>query len=81
MDTTEKCLAQQQTIYVNEQMKLFFILIKGTVRENYVYFMQCKATTYVFIMGIIQSFNLKSCSFFAIFVRWSLSYKSEPQIH
>lgn len=28
-----------------------------------------------------QPFNLKSCSFFATFVKWSLSYKSKPQIH
>lgn len=28
-----------------------------------------------------QPCNLKSCSFFATFVRWSLSYKFKPQIY
>lgn len=81
MDTTENCFAQQQTSDVNEQIKLFFILIKGTSKENYLHFMQCKATTYIFVTGMTQPFNLKSCSFFATFVRWSLSYISKPQIH
>lgn len=81
MDTTENCFARQPTSDVNEQMKLFFILIKGTSKENYLHSMQCKPTTYIFITGMTQSFHLKSCSFFATFVRWSLSYKSKPQIH
>lgn len=81
MDTTENCFARQQTTDVNEQIKLFFILIKGTSKENYLHSMQCKATTYIFIIGMTQPFNLRSCSFFAMFVRWSLRYKSKPQIH
>lgn len=80
MDTTENCFAQQQRNYVNEQTKLFFILIKGTSKENYLHSMQCKSTTYIFITGMTQAFNLKSCSFFATCVRWSLSYKSKPPI-
>lgn len=81
MDTTENCFAQQQTSDVKEQIKLFFLLIKGTSKENYLHFMQCKATKYIFIKGMTQPCNLKSCSFFATFVRWSLSYKSKLQIH
>lgn len=81
MDTTENCFAWQQVSDVNEQIKLFFILIKGTSKENYLHSMQCKATTYIFITGMTQPFHLKSYSFFATFVRWSLSYKSKPQIH
>lgn len=77
----ENCLAEQQIIYVNEQMEVIFHFDKRYRRENYVHFMQCKATTYVIITGIIQSFHLKSCSFFAIFVRGSLRYKSKPCIH
>lgn len=59
----------------------FFILIKGTSNENYLHSMQCKSTTYIFITGMTQPLNLKSCSFFATFVRRSLSYKSKPQTH
>lgn len=81
MDTTENCFAWQQVSDVNEQIKLFFILIKGTSKENYLHSMQCKATTYIFITGMTQPFHLKSYSFFATFVRWSLSCKSKPQIH
>lgn len=81
MDTTENCFARQQTSDVNELMKLFFILIKGTTKENYLHSLQCKATTYIFITGMTQPFNLKSCHFFATFIRWSPSYKSKPQTH
>lgn len=81
MDTTENCFVQQQGSHVNEQMKLFFILIKGTTKENYLHSMQCKATPHIFITGMTQPFNLKSCRFFATFVRQSPSYKSKPQIH
>lgn len=81
MDPTENCFARHPTTDVNEQMKLFFILIKGTNKENYLHSMQCKSTTYIFITGMTQPFHLKSCSFFATFVRWSLSYKIKPQIH
>lgn len=81
MDSTENCFVQQQGSHVNEQMKLFFILIKGTTKENYLRSMQCKATPHIFITGTTQPFNLKSCRFFATFVRQSPSYKSKPQIH
>lgn len=81
MDTTENCFVWQQTSDVNEQIKLFFILIKGTTKENNLHSMQCKATMCIFIAGMTQPFNLKSCRFFATFVRWSPSYKSKPQIH
>lgn len=81
MDTTENCFVWQQTSDVNEQIKLFFILRKGTTKENYLHSMQCKATMYIFIAGMTQPVNLKSCRFFATFVRWSPSYKSKPQIH
>lgn len=81
MDTTENCFARQQTSDVNELMKFFFILIKGTTKENYLHSLQCKATTYIFITGMTQPFNLKSCRFFATFIRWSPSYKSKPQTH
>lgn len=81
MGPTENCFARHPTTDVNEQMKLFFILIKGTNKENYLHSMQCKSTTYIFITGMTQPFHLKSCSFFATFVRWSLSYKIKPQIH
>lgn len=81
MDTTENCFARQQTSDINKQIKLFFLLIKGTSKENYLHFMQCKTTKYIFLTGMTQPCNLKSFSFFATFVRWSLSYKSKPQIH